>query len=98
MSGFLLACIAAATTVALFVLWQGIIRRVEMDKRRWFLNSMAVAAIALALAIVFEERRAARRRSGEREHTENDENAERACEATHPASGRPCYTQPGEES
>ncbi len=50
MSGFLLVCVAATTIIALFVLWQGVIRRVEMDKRRWILNSMAVAAIALAIA------------------------------------------------
>ena len=49
MSGFLLACVAATTITGLFVLWQGVIRRLEMDKRRWILTSMAVAGIVLGI-------------------------------------------------
>ena len=55
MSGLLLACVAAATIMALFVLWQGVIRRVEMGKRLWILNSMAVAGIVLGIAAFTRE-------------------------------------------
>ena len=55
MSGVLLACVAAAVIVALFVLWQGMIRRVELDKRLWILNSMVVAVIALGIAALTRE-------------------------------------------
>jgi hypothetical protein len=55
MSGFFLACVAAATVVALMVLWNVIIDRVKMKERRWMLNPMAFVGIALGIAALTRE-------------------------------------------
>jgi ribose/xylose/arabinose/galactoside ABC-type transport system permease subunit len=47
MNGFLLACLAAAATGALLILWARAMRQLEMGKRLWLLSWIAVAAAVL---------------------------------------------------
>ena len=50
MSGLLLACLAAAATAALWVMWQRAIKRVDMDGQGRVLNGIAFVALALGIA------------------------------------------------
>lgn len=55
MSGFLLACVAAAIVVALLVVWHVFIYRVEMEQWRWPLSATAATGIALAVVALARE-------------------------------------------